>query len=224
LTLVGGTHNPLAPPFEFLQRAFLPLVNRMGAKIAARLVRRGYFPAGGGLLDVSIEPAAELAPLRLPERGAVHAIHARATVANLPEHIARRELAVLQQRLNLDGNDLRVHIDTQATGPGNVVMVEVVCEHITEVFTGFGERGVRAETVAQRLASRVQRYLAAEVAVGEHLADQLLVPMALAGEGSFLTLKPSGHAVSNMEVIQRFMDIAIEQQELASDRWRVELR
>lgn len=223
LTLMGGTHNPLAPPFEFLQRAFVPLVNRMGAKLSVRLDRPGYFPAGGGLLDVRIEPAARLAPLDLTERGAVRAIHAWATVANLPGHIARRELAVLKKRLDLDRDDVRIHIDTKAKGPGNTVTVEVACEHITEVFTGFGERGVRAETVAKRLARRVRRYVAADVAVGEHLADQLLVPMALAGEGAVLTLKPSLHAVTNMDVIQRFLDIGIEQHELAPDRWRVAL-
>ncbi len=224
LTLLGGTHNPLAPAFEFLQRAFLPLLHRMGAQLSARLDRPGYFPAGGGVLDVWVEPAAQLAPLHLPERGAVHAIRAWATVANLPQHIAHRELAVLQQRLDLDSDDLRVKVDTKATGSGNVVNVEVACEHITEVFTGFGERGVRAETVAERLAHRVQRYLAAEVAVGEHLADQLLVPMALAGDGAFLTLKPSPHAVTNMDVIRNFMDIDIERHEVAPDRWRVVLR
>jgi RNA 3'-terminal phosphate cyclase (ATP) len=224
LTLIGGTHNPLAPPFEFMQHAFVPLINRMGAKIATRLHQPGYFPAGGGVLDVRIEPATQLAPLQLLDRGAVHAIRARATVAHLPEHIARRELAVLKNRLDLDDDDLRVHVETQATGPGNVVSVTITCEHITEVFTGFGERGVRAETVAQRLAHRVQRYLAADVAVGEHLADQLLIPMALTGEGAFLTLRPSRHAVTNMDVIRRFMDVRIEQHEVAPDRWRVELR
>ncbi len=224
LTLTGGTHNPLAPPFEFLQRAFVPLINRMGAKLAVRLDRPGYFPAGGGLLDVRIEPAAQLAPLHLPERGAVHAIRAWATVANLPEHIARRELAVLKERLDLASDDLRAHIEQEAAGPGNVVTVEAACEHITEVFTGFGERGVRAETVSERLAHRVQRYLAAEVAVGEHLADQLLVPMALAGEGAFLTLKLSRHALTNIDVIRSFMDIGIEQHEVAPDRWRVVLQ
>lgn len=224
LTLVGGTHNPLAPPFEFLQHAFLPLIHRMGAKLSARLDRPGYFPAGGGSVDVRIEPPAQLVPLHLAERGAVLKISAWATVAHLPEHIARRELVVLEKRLGLDPDDVRVHIETRAAGPGNAVNVEVTCEHVTEVFTGFGERGVRAETVAERLAKRVRRYLAADVAVGEHLADQLLVPMALTGEGSFLTLKPSPHAVTNMDVIQRFMDIGIEQQEIAPDRWRVLLR
>ncbi len=224
LTLVGGTHNPQAPTFEFLQRVFVPLIKCMGPKLSVRLDRPGYFPAGGGLLDVRIEPAAQLAPLHLPERGAVQTLRAWATVANLPEHIARRELAILKQRLRLVSNDLRFHIESEATGPGNVVSVEVACEHITEVFTGFGERGVRAETVAERLAHRVQRYLTADVAVGEHLADQLLVPMALAGVGSFVTLKPSPHALTNTDVIRRFMDIGIYLQELAPDRWRVEIR
>ncbi len=224
LTLIGGTHNPLAPCFEFLHRAFLPLIARMGAKLTASLRRPGYFPAGGGVLEADCEPTPRLKPLVLPVRGALRALRAEATVAKLPEHIARRELAVLERRLGLVGDNLKLRIDTQATGPGNVVTVDAVSAHISELFAGFGERGVRAETVAERLVRRVRRYLAADVPVGEHLADQLLVPMALAGTGSFLTLKPSAHTVTNMDVIHRFIDVDIDLQELAPDRWQVSLR
>lgn len=224
LALAGGTHNPLAPPFEFLERAFIPLINRCGATLSVRLVRPGYFPVGDGLLDVRIEPTGRLTPLFLNQRGAVHGLRCRATVANLPEHIARRELAVLQERLSLDLSQVEVHVETQARGRGNVVTAEVRCEQITEVFAEFGERGVRAETVAARLANRVERYLAAEAPVGEHLADQLLVPMALAGEGAYVTVRPSRHTLTNIEVIQNFMDIAVKPEEIGMDRWSIALR
>lgn len=221
LILEGGTHNPMAPPFEFLQHAFLPLINRMGPNVSARLERSGYFPAGGGLVEVQIAPVTQLGALNLPERGAVRDIRATATVANLPEHIARRELQVLQQQLNLESSQLSINRDNVARGPGNIVVVQITCEHVTEVYAAFGKRGVRAETVANRLAQRVRHYLAADVAVGDYLADQLLVPLALAGNSSFLTMRPTRHTLTNIDVIRSFIDVDISLEEVAQDRWRV---
>src|SRR5215210_615466 len=92
LVLEGGTHNPLAPPFEFLDRAYLPLLNRMGPRVQAELERPGFYPAGGGRIVVSIEPAARLSGFELLERGEVRQRTATAIVSRLPRHIAEREL------------------------------------------------------------------------------------------------------------------------------------
>lgn len=221
LTLEGGTHNPFAPPFDFLAQAFLPLVNRMGPQVTARLERPGFYPAGGGQCQITIAPATSLSPLDLPARGEVRAIQARALVAKLPRSIAERELAVIAQQLAWYGDWLHVETVAQARGPGNVVTLTVTCEHITEVFTGFGARGVRAETVAAQAAQAAQRYLAADVAVGEHLADQLLVPLALARGGAFTTLPLSLHTTTNMQIIQQFLAVQIEATPLTERSWRI---
>src|SRR5262249_42087340 len=63
LVLEGGTHNPQAPPWDFLERAFLPLIRRMGPRVETTLERHGFYPAGGGRFRVAIEPVARLAPL-----------------------------------------------------------------------------------------------------------------------------------------------------------------
>lgn len=220
VAIAGGTHNPLAPPYEFLSQAFLPLLSRMGPRVQARLARPGFYPVGGGLLEVSVSPA-PLRPLHLHERGAVRALRARALLSRLPRHIAERELAVLGRGLDIPSENLQVQPVLDARGPGNAVIVEVQCEHVTEVFAGIGTRGVPAEAVAQGLVDQVSRYLSADVAVGEHLADQLLVLLALAGGGSFVTLRPSSHATTNVEVIKKFLDVQIELVELGPDRWEV---
>jgi RNA 3'-terminal phosphate cyclase (ATP) len=111
-----------------------------------------------------------------------------------------------------------------AWGPGNVVSVFVRSEHVTEVFTSFGERGVRAEMVAERVVRRVRRYLAAGVPVGRHLADQLLLPMALCGDGEFLTLEPSLHTLTNMAVVNAFMDVQFLSEEIRADAWRIAIQ
>lgn len=212
LTLEGGTHNPHAPPFDFLDRAFLPLLNRMGPQVSAKLERAGFFPAGGGRFTVEITPVERLAPLDLQNRGESKGRSARAIVSNLSSGVANRELKVVSEKLGWPRECLHVE-EVESNGPGNAIILELAFEHITEVFTGFGERGVLAETVAEQVIGEVRDYLASGVPVGGHLADQLLVPLALAGSGSFLTGKLSRHTRTNIEVISKFIPVAFQPEE-----------
>ena len=205
LTLEGGTHNPAAPPFDFLARVFLPLVERMGPGIAAVLDAPGFYPAGGGRCTLRITPTARLQTLMLLERGAMKRRRARALVAHLSRQIADRELAVVRSRLGWSEDELEsVVVDGATPGPGNVLLLEVESEHVTEIFCGFGEVGIRAEAVAEHAVKEARRYLATDVPVGVHLADQLLVPLALAGAGSFRTIGLSSHSRTNLNVIRLF--------------------
>jgi RNA 3'-terminal phosphate cyclase (ATP) len=136
-------------------------------------------------------------------------------------HIAHRELAVIGDRLEIAPQFLAPRRVENARGPGNVVHVVVRSEQITEVFSGFGTRGVPAENVAGNVANEVQRYLAADVAVAEHLADQLLLPFALAGGGCYTTLPPSRHATTNIQVLERFLPIRVETRQTGAEAWRI---
>jgi RNA 3'-terminal phosphate cyclase (ATP) len=226
LILEGGTHNPHAPPFDFLVGSFLPLIGRMGPKVSAKLVRPGFYPAGGGRFTVSVEPVAKLQRLDLRERGAVLKRSARAVVARLPAKIAERELKVVRERLGWDAECCAVEEAGTSRGPGNILCIKIVSENVAEVFTGFGELGVSAEKVAGKAVKEAERYLAAGVPVGRYLADQLLLPMALAGGGSFRTLVPSRHMTTNIEVIRKFLSVEVSMLEIGRDDWdiRVEKR
>jgi len=221
--LRGGTHNPRAPTFEFVRDAFLPVVARVGFNAQMTLERPGFYPKGGGIVHVTIEPRSAATELVLMERGAIRAITAHALLSRLPDHIAERELNVLQAKLGLRPNAC-VTEHAEALGPGNVLHVKVEAEHLESVFIGFGMRGVPAEKVAGDLAQEVRRYLDADVAVDPYLADQLLVPLALAAGGSFTTLPLSSHTRTNLSIIQRFIPVTAETDELAPDRWCLKLR
>lgn len=221
LLLEGGTHNPHAPPFDFLELAFLPLIRKMGPNVSATLQRPGFFPAGGGKITVSVEPVARLQRLDLPERGTILDRSARAVVARLPRSIAERELKVVRDRLNWEERSFSVEEAVSSMGPGNVLCLEIVSEHITEVFTGFGELGVSAEKVAGDTVKAVEEYLAANVPVGRYLADQLLLPMALAGGGSFRTLTPTRHMSTNADVIRQFLPVEVSMRQYARNDWEI---
>ncbi|HEY4759118.1 MAG TPA: RNA 3'-terminal phosphate cyclase [Thermoguttaceae bacterium] len=222
LILEGGTHNPWAPPFDFVQRVFLPLVNRMGPNVQALLERPGFYPAGGGKITVTIMPQKIWQPIELLERGAIHRCTAKAVVSRLPLSIAQREIKTIQQKLSWPAQALSAQT-IDSVGPGNAVSIEIESEHITEVFTGFGRRGVPAETVAMEVIHESQRYLGTDAPVGQRLADQLLIPMILAGGGAFRTLPPSSHTITNLDIIRQFVNFELSMDEIAGETWQIKL-
>jgi RNA 3'-terminal phosphate cyclase (ATP) len=224
LTLEGGTHNPFAPPFDFLAKAFLPLLERMGVRIEVKLERYGFYPAGGGRFEITIESAKRLTAIELNERGKILDRRATALVAHLPAKIAERELGVVHRKLSWPQEWLKAESTANSPGPGNVVTLEIESENVTEVFTGFGERGVAAESVADQAVVAARRYLASDVAVGEHLADQLLLPMALARGGSFTTVPPSRHTTTNIEIIRKFLDVEIGAEQITNRSWMIKVK
>jgi RNA 3'-terminal phosphate cyclase (ATP) len=221
ITVEGGTHNPFAPPYDFLERTFLPQVGRMGPRVRARLDRYGFFPAGGGRIRVEVDPVPELEGFDLLEAGEIRHRWARAVVSRLPWKIAHRELAVIRKRLDLEEQDLQAVEVEKPRGPGNVVMIGIESEAVTEIITAFGEKGVRAETVAKTAAAEARAHVDSGAPVGRHLADQLLIPFALAGGGRFLTRTPTGHTLTNIGVIRKFLEVSIETGTVREDLCRI---
>lgn len=205
----GGTHNGMAPPAHFLQRAYCRVLKAMGAAVEIDLVRAGFYPAGGGVMLATVAPCAQLQPISLMEPGARVAAFAEAIFAGIPLNVATRELEVIGQGMGWGEPQLLVRGLPADQGPGNALMVTLESEHVTEVFTALGEKAVRAETVAKHVLQETRAYIASGAAVGEHLADQLILPMALAGGGRFTTQAVSQHALTNAEVIARFLPVDI---------------
>ncbi len=222
IVVEGGTHNQWAPPFDFLQQAYLPLINRMGPQVTATLVRHGFYPAGGGQIIVDIEPVPALRGLHLQQRGQVHDQRIEVLYSNLHGSIARREAETLVR--SLDWKSSTAHIrEIKGFGPGNVVFARLEAEHVTEVFTACGRLGVKAEHVAKEVATQVQEYLATDVPVGPHLADQLLLPLGISAwqrtaadhqaGSTFRTMPLTLHSTTHIEILRRFLGIEITVQE-----------
>lgn len=216
LTFVGGTHNHGGPPWDFLSEVFLPAISRMGAKVSATLDRHGFAPGGGGRWTARIQPS-RLHGIDLHQRGALKRRSVRALIANLPLSIAEREIDIVRKSLQWPAQTE----DVDALGPGNIVMISAEYEAVAEMATGFGQRGVPAEAVAQTAVDCWHAYERTSAAVGEHLADQLLLPMAIAGSGSFSTIEPTLHAITNAEVISKFLPVRFRFEAESGSVWRI---
>jgi len=224
LRLEGGTHNPMAPNHDFIVDSYLPALRRLGIEAHVELERHGFFPAGGGVLTAQIMPSPISRPASWTDRKGEAALEARILMSGLSQGIGFRELDVLGKRLGVEVHPRHVQVVREADGMANVVLVHARGTDHVEVFSGYGERGVSAEQVAERVAGQVRRYLDSAACIGEHLADQLLLPMALGAGGEFTTRAVSEHLVSNARLIEKFLPVEIEWTPLDEQLWQVSVR
>ncbi|MFQ5648623.1 MAG: RNA 3'-terminal phosphate cyclase [bacterium] len=223
LTLEGGTHNPFAPPFDFFQKSFLRVLNQMGAKVTADIDQYGFYPVGGGRIHVNIVPCQTLAKLALLDKGELLSRRAFAYCSKIPDRIGQEEMSAVVRKLGWNRTECQSS-RVPSSGPGNIVLLELAYEHITEVFTGFGQKNIPKQKVVAEAIRELQEYLEARAPVGKYLADQLLLPMAMAGQGEFITMKPTLHAMTNMAVIRKFLDIRIDSEQIDALRWKIQIR
>lgn len=208
LRLEGGTHNPMAPPFEFLDHAFLPVLRTMGAEATLSLLQTGFAPAGGGIMEASIQPCGKLSALDLHDRGELQSLRIRVPIRHLDDDIAER---ILESAVGmLPCGDAAV--DRRDPGPGRGVacLISATFDRVNELTSGLGEFGVSSETVGQRAAKAMRNHLSSGIPVGRWLADQLLLPMALAGSGGFTTVAPDPHVATNISVIGKFLPVKFQ--------------
>lgn len=196
----------------------------MGPRVEFELERHGFYPAGGGRFRVHIQPAGVLNGFDLGDQGEITEWRARVLVSNLPSHIGRREIDTIVANTGWDPDCCSI-VEVDSAGPGNVVMLELASSQVTEVFTGFGQHGVKAERVAGDAVKQMHAYLTANVPVGPYLADQLMLPLGISAwqggaadrsppgrqrGGSYRTLPLSRHATTHIDILRRFLNIPID--------------
>ncbi len=212
ITIDGGTHNTWAPPFDYLARVYLPLVCRLGPQISATLWRYGFYPAGQGRIELHVQPE-KLRGFDLMERGQFLTRQVTALVANLPLNIAEREVDTAVRRLGWSAKE-GIALDVPSAGPGNIVMIENAWENVTEISTAIGRIGLPAERVAADAVRDMRNYLRLAAPVGEHLADQWMLPLAIAVAQTgiaheYRTTKLTQHSLTHLEIIKRFLGVQI---------------
>ena len=227
LYLEGGTHNGMAPSFDFIERCFLPVINKMGCRVEVSLEKYGFYPAGGGAWRARIYPLQKgnqrgdsMASLSMLDGGELLSQSAIATSARIPKHVTERELEQIHRKCYWPRVDLHQNL-VSSVGPGNILSLRLERDKLTEIFETVGELNVTAERVAGRVICKMKRYLKAGVTVGEYLADQLILPMVLGSGGCFNTLQPSQHLITNIDVIKQLIDTDVQLTKIAEDHWTV---
>lgn len=224
MRLKGGTHSPGAPLLEEYTEGLFPLLERMGASLEVEQVTPGFYPAGGGELVVTVTPppGGQWTPLRLIETAELERKEGVAIIAHLGENIAQRELDTLREKMTWADDELTLSNLRQSAGPGNALLVKLHRESHVEVFGGVGERGVRAETVAENVAAAAREYLAAQVPTSRDLARRLLPFIALANEGAISTLAPDPSLDAAVALTQRFMNVEVAVANIRG-QWQIEI-
>ncbi len=208
ITIKGGTHNGFSPTTDFLRTTFAPALARFGPSVGVNLKRHGFYPAGGGEMTLEVTPA-PWRPATLGERGTVAQLRVRALSSQLSGKIGSSMVGRVGSTLELPREHWQVQ-RVSSPGPGIALQLEADTDLGTMLWTTFGDRRKRSEQVADELLAQHATWAASEAFVDEHLADQLLLPMALAGGSSILTTAPSLHTRTNIEVIERFLPVRFE--------------
>jgi RNA 3'-terminal phosphate cyclase (ATP) len=233
LTIKGGTHVPWSPSADYIQKVFLPTAAAMGIDAEIDVPTLGYYPVGGGELNSVIKPARlPLKPLDLPERGIFKKIQITSTVSNLPVDIARRQLdrAVKRLRgLKMPEDGLHTEcIEAPAgagglAGRGTSVFILVEFEKGRAGFASLGARGKPAEKVADEAADGLEDFLEKDGALEPHLADQLILYMALAeGRSTVSVSSITTHLKTNIHVVEKFLPVSFDVTESAPGMVSVE--
>lgn len=218
VVIEGGTDAPSAPSFDHLVHAYAPWLRRMGAEVEATIDERGFYPAGGGRIRFRVR-GGRLTPIRALEREPVLGVEVVARIAgSVPHEVAERELAIVAERLAHLEPRVRTE-SVRSRGPGNALIATVHHAGGPSVFAEFGEKGVRAEHVANDLVQQVLRFLASDAAVDEYTADQLVLLLALAGGGAMRTTRVTDHLRTQLALIPAFLP-----REILLDGDRVEVR
>ena len=207
----GGTHIMWSPVFDYVQNVWLPALAATGIEASITLNKWGWYPAGGGEIAATIHgldgsPSKRPRPVECRDRGSLRRIYGRAVAANLPSHIAQRMadraravLATLDVEMQIAAERVR------ATCPGAGIFLTAEYEHVLCGFGALGERGKPAETVAEEACSRLHDHHDTGAALDRHLADQMILPLALAsGDSVFTTDRVTRHLATNAWVVEQF--------------------
>ena len=211
IVITGGTHVPFSPPFQYLERIFLPALRKMGAEVELEIVRWGFYPKGGGEIRARVKPCPTLQGIQLSRRGPLRELIFSACSAHLPDHIVQREIGQVGKSLAEIRGKLHSHaISCKTLCPGNFVFLEADYEHVKAGFSALGKRGKPAEEVAAEVCLAFRNFDKTAATLDFHLADQLILYMTLAhGDSLFATEKITNHFMTNIDIVRKFLPASI---------------
>jgi RNA 3'-terminal phosphate cyclase (ATP) len=207
-SVTGGTHVPHSPPAEYLELVYLPTLREAGLRAHLSYPSVGFYPRGGGELDLRVHPVRKLAPLEVVERGELRGLRAIVVTGRLDASVSARGAEVAAGVLGRLG-PLRVEERQKpSAGSGAAMVLIAECDGALAGFTALGERGKPWEAVAAELEGEFKKWWASGAACDEHLGDQLVLPAALAeGESRWTTALVTEHLRTVLWLTEQFVPI-----------------
>ena len=188
------------------------MVARFGFDGLIQLNRWGWYPKGGGEVVAKVQPATNWQGVGLADRGQLQTLHGVSAASNLPQHIINRQHNQIAKRLTRFGTPVNIErVKGKSIGQGTLVFLKAQFENVQAGFSALGARGKRAEDVAEEACQTLMDFLKSDAAVEPHLADQLILPMALSkGESRFTTSRITRHLTTNIWLVQQFLPVQFE--------------
>jgi len=213
VTLIGGTHVQWSPSFHYFSEVFLHTLEGLGVSAVATIEKWGFFPKGGGRIQLKINPIQELRPISLVDRGSLKKIRGISAISNLPRHVADRQkeqaLERIQRELRI-GGEITILDNVHSDGPGSFLFLLAEYQRVLAGFSSIGVRGKPAEKVADEAVDSLKDYLESDGCADPYLADQVVPFMALAKRNSSITtIRITDHLLTNLWVIQHFLGVTI---------------
>lgn len=224
--VTGGTHVPHAPTADYLEGVYVPALRRAGLAAEIHFPRAGFFPKGGGLVEVAIDRHPPAHALDLTERGKLLSLTAYVVTGSLPEHVSERGAAAVERFMKGVGRKVQVERrELPSLNPGAAVTIAVECEGGFAGFSSLGELGKPMEKVATDACEGFMAWWKSGAACDEHLADQLVLPMALArGESRWTTPEVTEHLRTVLWLTEQFLPISYRLEALDGGGSRVRLQ
>ncbi len=211
ISIIGGTHVPWSPTFDYLKNCWLYFMEKIGFKISVDLKRAGFYPHGGGEVKAIINPITEIKPLNIIDRGKLLKIEIYSAHSNLTDEVAKRQAKTAEKILK-NYAEVEIVIDElESYSKNTTIAITGIFENTVCCYTNLGEKGKRAEIVAEEACEKFLNFLSSDSALDEYIADQILLPLSIANDVSeFTVLKITNHIRTNMETIKNFLDVDFE--------------
>jgi RNA 3'-terminal phosphate cyclase (ATP) len=211
INVLGGTHVPWSPPFNYIAEIFVTILKKIGVQIVLEINKWGYYPKGGGAVLCTIHPTSKFSALSLTERGKLIGLSGISAISNLPDHIAERQKNQAIRILKDKGFSPRINIvQAPSIGQGTFFFLKAEFENSVAGFSALGEIGKRAEKVAEEACEEFLQFMQTQGAVDPHLADQLVPYLGLAeGTSTFTVSKITKHLLTNIWVVKQFLSTEI---------------
>lgn len=228
LTLRGGTHVAWSPTYDYLKECWQWFMNKVGIHINVKIIRAGFFPHGGGVIEAEIKSSTKIKPLHLIQRGKLQSIYVYSAHTNLEDKVAIRQAERAKNILSkyVSSEDIiKVRLDElDSYSKNTTIAIIVVFENTVCCYTGLGEKGKAAEKVAEEACRKFISFFNSPATVDDYMADQILLPLILSRQYSeFICKEVTLHLESNMNTINKFVSVCFQSEKVSENGYKIKI-